>query len=283
MGPPIYLTCIFIKEKMQVYIFIVKYFLLFFCLSVMIAAKSERSQEQKERIKVHEKSKSKKHDFLLSAKNLYLTYSNCELELDEIIILLKNKLSSYVVKEHLLVREYHASREPHVHVYLKLLKKTNIYSETFLDLKNSSGKIYHGNYQSARKPNQVIEYMLKNVSRKTDLNLLYSEGMSYLIGELGNFKDFYESLLDLAEEGRVEEAMNFLRQTNPELYLKQGKKLESRMIDVYKDKVLKKQRDYDIDNFYLSNSIYYKLVDYVKRRKKGENPVLAIVGKARHR
>ena len=68
-------------------------------------------------------------------------------------------------------------------------------------------------------------------------NLLYSVGMSYWIGDLGNFKDFYESLIDLAEEGKVEEAMNFLRQTNPELYLKQGKKLENRLINVYKEKL----------------------------------------------
>lgn len=77
--------------------------------------------------------------------------------------------------------------------------------------------------------------MLKNISSKLDENILYSVGISFLIGELGNFKIFYESLIDLAEEGKVEEAMHFLRQNNPELYLKQGKKIENRLIDVYKD------------------------------------------------
>lgn len=245
-------------------------------------AKEKPAQIQKlnkEKVKFKSHTKSQKHDFLLSAKNLYLTYSNCNLFLDEILRQLKSVLSSYIVKEYLLVREYHASGEPHVHVYLKMLKKTNIFSENFLDLKDS----FHGNYQSARKPNQVIEYMLKGISSKTDSNLLYSVGMSYLIGELGNFKDFYASLIDLAEEGKVEEAMNFLRENNPELYLKQGKKIENRLIDVYKDKVLKKQSDYTIENFYLSLETFKGLKEYLNRRKKGENPVLALIGEARHR
>lgn len=85
-----------------------------------------------------------------------------------------------------------SSAEPRVHVYLKTLKKTNIYSEKFLNLKDCRNKIFNENYQSAQKPNQVLEYMLKGISSKIDPNLLYSEERSYLIGEVGNFKDFYE-------------------------------------------------------------------------------------------
>lgn len=87
----------------------------------------------------------------------------------------------------------------------------------------------------------------------------------------------------MVEEGKVKEAMNFLRQSNPELYLKQGKKLKNRLINVYKDKVLKNQSDYTIENFYLSLETYKKIKEYIQRRKQGENPVLALVGKARHR
>jgi hypothetical protein len=86
--------------------------------------------------------------------------------------------------------------------------------------------------------------------------------MSYLIGQLENFKDFYESFIDLAEE-----AMNFLRRNNPELYLKQGEKLENLLIDVYKNKILKNQSDYTIDNLYLSLDTYNQLVKYVKKER----------------
>jgi hypothetical protein len=58
-------------------------------------------------MKIHEKPKLKK--FLISAKKLYLTYSKCALELETIIILLKEILSSYIVEDYLIVREYRIS------------------------------------------------------------------------------------------------------------------------------------------------------------------------------
>jgi hypothetical protein len=230
-------------------------------------------------MKVHEKPKSNK--FLLSAKKLYLTYSKCPLELETIIQLLKEKLSSYILEEWVVVREFHENGDPHLHVYLKTLKKVIIKSPIFLDIKHDS-LTWHGNYQTARKPNQVIEYMLKGIKSKTDLNLYYSPSMSNLIGDLGNYKNFYQSLIDLAKEGKVEEAMEFLEQNDPELYLKQGKKLEDRLISIYKDKVLKVQSAYDIGKYFISHDLYDKLISYLDKRQKGENPVLAIVGEARH-
>jgi hypothetical protein len=187
------------------------------------------------------------------------------------------------VKEFLLVPKYHASEESYVHVYLKMLKKTNIYSQNFLDLKDLSGKIFHGNYQSDRKPNNIIEYMLKDISSKVDPNLLYSTGMSYLIGELRNLKDFYESLIDLAKGGKVYETMEFLEQTNPEMYLKQGQKIEDRLLSIYRDKVLTAQSNYKLKDFYLIYELYKSRNEYIEKRKQGENPVLAIVSEARYR
>lgn len=105
--------------------------------------------------------------------------------------------------------------------------------------------------------------------------------MSNLIGYLGKYKNFYQSLIDLAKKGKVEEAMEFLEQEDPELYLKQGKKLEDRLINIYK--VLKVKSAYDIGKYYLFHDFYDQLTSYLDKRNKGENPVLAIVGEARHR
>jgi Geminivirus Rep catalytic domain len=224
--------------------------------------------------------KVEKEDFRLSAKNLYLTYSNCSLGLEEIVIQLKEILSSYIVQDYILVREYHQTGEPHVHVYLKVLKKVNIFSSTFLDLLKEDGGIYHGNYQSARKPNSVIEYMLKTIGSKTDPNLYYSKGMSNLIGDLGNYKSLSVSLIDLAEEGKILDAMSLLKQENPDMYLNQGNKIEKRLIDIYKDTYMKTQRKYDLDKFTLSIEMFESLKEYIRRKERGENPVLALVGRA---
>lgn len=149
-----------------------------------------------------------------------------------------------------------------------------------MDVVCSNGKIYHGNYQSAKKPNAVIEYMLKSISSKTDSNLYFSPSMSNVIGDLENYKNLYQSLIDLAKNGKIEEGMEFLEQDNPELYLKQGKKLEDRLISIYKDTILKSQSNYKIDDFHLSWDVYKSLIDYIEKRKKGENPVLALIGEA---
>jgi|JI71714B2RNA_FD_contig_21_2011546_length_1292_multi_8_in_0_out_0_2 hypothetical protein len=232
-------------------------------------------------IKIHEKPK--KHDFLLSAKNFYLTYSNCSSKLETIISFLKIKLSSYIVQDYIAVQENHESGELHVHIFLKLLKKALIKSPTFLDFIDDDGKTYHGNYQTAKKRNSVIEYMLKDISVKTDPKLYYSPSMSNLIGEIANFKTLSESLIDLAEEGKIVEAMEFLKKEDPDMYLKQGNKLQKRLIDIYKDQYMKTQREYNIDKFYISSDVYESLIDYIRRKQNGENPVLALVGNARHR
>jgi hypothetical protein len=131
--------------------------------------------------KTHTEREKKDGNYLLSAKNLYLTYSNCALVLEEVLEQLKEILCSYIVEEYFIVREYHKTVEPHVHVYLKTRKKCNISSPMFLDLKDLSLKIYHGNYQSAKKVRFVIESMLKKVPNKTDQNLIYSTNMAELV------------------------------------------------------------------------------------------------------
>lgn len=98
--------------------------------------------------------------------------------------------------------------EKQVYVYLRLLKKVNISSPTFLDWVDSFKNVYKGNYQTVRKPNEILEYMLKSIKLKTDPNLFYSPSMTNLIDELGNFKSLSESLIDLAENGKVFEAID---------------------------------------------------------------------------
>ena len=87
--------------------------------------------KREEKVNFQSHTKSQKHDFLLSAKNLYLTYSKCNLLLSEILSQLKSILSSYIVKEYLLVREYHVDGGPYVHVDLKLLKKQKYLQKPF--------------------------------------------------------------------------------------------------------------------------------------------------------
>jgi hypothetical protein len=170
--------------------------------------------------------------FLLSAKNLFLTYSSCYLDLTVIIELLKVRLSSYIVKDYVLVREIDKTTgKSDIYAYLKLAKKANIFSESFLDL-HFENNIYHGHYQTAKQPNIMIESMLKSVRSKYDKNLLFSTTMDQVIDKLGEFKNFYSSLIELAEQGKIDEAMLLLKRINPELYITQGKTIETRLKEI---------------------------------------------------
>ena len=77
--------------------------------------------------------------------------------------------------------------------------------------------------------------MLKHVSSKYDKNLLFSPTIEYLIDTIGEFKDFHTSLIELAEQGNVEEAMSLIKLIKPELYIKKGKWYETRLKDMVKD------------------------------------------------
>jgi len=57
--------------------------------------------------------------------------------------------------------EAHEDGTPHVHAYLKFAAKVNIRSATHFDITDGS-TVFHGNYQPARKPADVIEYIKKD-------------------------------------------------------------------------------------------------------------------------
>lgn len=123
--------------------------------------------------------------FRLSAVNLYLTYPKCDIPLNEALNILKPKLATPIVKDYALVREFHKDGSPHLHAFIKCGKKANIINPSQLDL-NYEDNIYHGNYQAAKSPNSILTYMLKDIKRRDDINLLSSPGISDRIGIIGN-------------------------------------------------------------------------------------------------
>lgn len=175
----------------------------------------------------------KKREFLIAAKNLHLIYLNCNLSLDNALEQLKKLLSSYVITTYLLVREIDDKGQPNLHVYLKTLKKCNITSSNFLNLKNSENKIYVGKYESAKKKNLLIQTMLKSIREKGDPNALCSEDLFNIVNALANYKTLEETLIELAEQGKIEEGMLLLKKEDPVKFLWQSSKYEKRMIEIF--------------------------------------------------
>jgi hypothetical protein len=129
--------------------------------------------------------------YRLAAKNLALTYPNCELTKEEVLEILPQwgklagNLESYVIS-----KEKHVSGSPHIHVYLKLDKLINIRSAHYFDLKE-----YHGNYQSVKSKGNWIEYIMKGGDFITNLTI-----------KDGKILKYYDKLVNLVKEGNLETA-----------------------------------------------------------------------------
>lgn len=99
-------------------------------------------------------SPKKSKPFRLSGKNLFLTYPKCLLEKIHVQEFL---LSLVGVEFMLIARELHQDGTPHIHVFMTLNKKINTTSVKYFDIAG-----YHGNYQTARDSDDVIEYLKKS-------------------------------------------------------------------------------------------------------------------------
>ena len=141
-----------------------------------------KNNENLETIVDEEKQKPKK--FRLNARKLYLTYPKCNLDLKLVLELLKEKLSNQIIKDYLIVKELHKDGSYHLHAYIKLHKPINTYNCNYLDLKYDITQ-YHGNYQSAKNPNYIIQYLLKDFNSIVSDNLIFSDSIKNRIDLLG--------------------------------------------------------------------------------------------------
>lgn len=167
----------------------------------------------------------KTNNFRLNARNLFLTYPRCTLELSEAINQLKLRLSNLIIEDYLISRESHEDGTPHLHAYLKLKKPLNTYNPQYLDL-STGQELFHGKYESAKKPNHVIEYILKGAVDKFDPNILFSDKLSNRIDSLGNFLSLGQTLVKLAKDGDITKALELYEKEKPLEFIKNHNSIE---------------------------------------------------------
>lgn len=124
----------------------------------------------------------KKKTFRLQGKHLFLTYPQTVLSRESALEQLKEKIMPRRIEKYVISTEKHSTGEEHLHVYLELDKKSNIENKNRLDLEieGKEGKEKkHGNYQSCRSYNNVVNYIIKggkeNVLTNMDLDDLGRE------------------------------------------------------------------------------------------------------------
>lgn len=125
--------------------------------------------------------------FRLQARNLLLTYPNCDADPQQLLDFVRGILS---VKHYSIGRERHESGEPHLHGFFQLERKCDLRGADCLDFLG-----FHGDYKAARKPDEAVKYTQKDGDFITD----YVE-FRERIRSCKTRKEFMDTII---EEGRI--------------------------------------------------------------------------------
>jgi len=104
----------------------------------------------------YSQKKKRERKFRLNGKNCFLTFPRCQMTKEQI---LTNLLAfPKPIEWAMIVQEPHQDGAPHIHIALSFVKRVDITSPSELDL--IGGK--HGNYQTTRNVQAVIQYISKH-------------------------------------------------------------------------------------------------------------------------
>ena len=201
----------------------------------------------------------KKGKFRLSAKSLFLTYSQCPLSLEEVFIQLKDNIfKKNIIEEYLLCLEKHKEKGYHIHIYISLCKKVDIKNPVKLNLNcNLTGKIYKGNYQSVKDKLNTLNYIIKDLNFNNLNNnnkCLISDNLISYLNEQMVFEKLPQTLIRLSREGRIDEAMVCLEKERPMFFITNHLKIEKSLRDL-RMRALGFEAEYSFNSFILSDDL----------------------------
>jgi hypothetical protein len=178
------------------------------------------------------KKKQKLKKFRLSAKTLFLTYPRTNLKPIQAYQQLEQILINWGIAEFLIVQEEHQintsiNESTHLHAYIKLHKKANINSPEYLHLLNNRNEKIKGKYETVKKKESVIQYLLKDVF---DINnedfIIFSKHLTGRISNKFGYQTLEDSMIQLAERGFIDKAMDLLRRDKPSQFMKSHMAIE---------------------------------------------------------
>jgi len=102
-------------------------------------------------------------DFRVNAQALMLTYAQCAIPKEEMLVLLNHIMEKkkWILNEYVIAEEKHADGSPHLHCYLKLATKPNIKDPRVFDVQ-WDGKPFHPSIEGVRSPAAVTRYCKKD-------------------------------------------------------------------------------------------------------------------------
>ncbi|ABI85402.1 REP protein [Desmodium leaf distortion virus] len=150
--------------------------------------------------------------FRLAARNIFLTYPQCDIPKDEALQMLQNLSWSVVKPVYIRVaREEHSDGFPHLHCLLQLSGKSNIKDARFFDLTHPRRSAnFHPNVQAAKDSNAVRNYITKEGD--------YCESGQYKVpgGTKANKDDVFHNAVNAPG---VAEALDIIRAGDPRTFI----------------------------------------------------------------
>lgn len=152
--------------------------------------------------------------FRIQAKKCFFTYPQCPIPKEVALELLTDILAKYGgLQRYRICEEEHKDEAKHLHAYVQCREKISTKKCSFADL-IWEGKTYHGNYQSCKNPDAVLQYCKKG------------ENPNYI----DNIEaDLYPSLIETARTHGVKRAMSELCTRKPELFVREGKRIRTNL------------------------------------------------------
>lgn len=114
--------------------------------------------------------KKKTKRFQLQSKNFFLTYPQCGASREDAALALQHKLALDYI---LIAQEVHMDGTPHLHALITAKDKAAIRNANFFDFAG-----FHGNYQTARKSDDVRDYILKADTSPLEIGVYLSNSQS---------------------------------------------------------------------------------------------------------
>jgi len=149
------------------------------------------------------KSTKKSDGFEINSQQLFLTYSQCPLELDDVLEFLKTVFEKYEIETYILAQEKHQDGNLHIHVYLKLKKRPHIRNaERICDYKS-----HHPKIESCRSWKNVVKYVVKDGKYITNLS---DEKIKEILLTNTKVGEIYEKAYKVGLESGVEAGMKEL-------------------------------------------------------------------------
>jgi len=104
----------------------------------------------------------KKKRFNMDSKNYFLTYPHCPIPKNEAVKLINEKQKVDNMINYLCVaEELHEDQDQHLHALVEFKNSLSCTNQNYFDLLYEEN-VYHGNYQTARKNDDVLKYIKKD-------------------------------------------------------------------------------------------------------------------------